>query len=277
MPSALSRRMADRALDAGIDVVQGVGDLYWVWQKLVHHVPVLNLNILTTGDSEVQVRAVEFMKLLPKVKRVTVKRVHQDIYNRVCVSRRQVKEVTDVGGEYAVNRPLEEGIRLEDIDPGVSVEWTPGFKIPTSQLWRHSILYVSGSKPGHTEVWSAAQWAELYAGLKLPGPHLLLGAPYDRHALLEVQAQLARRGIRAEIGTDNGPEASIRLIRDANFFVGYQSGLNIIADAYDVPQVMVYFPHLKPMLYTWCKPGHAGRLFKAFTFDQTPDEVLHEL
>lgn len=277
MPSALSHRLRDRALQAGIDTVQGVGDTRWVWQKLYHHVPVLNLNILTTGEAGLQQRAVEFLRLLPKVERVTVKRVSQDTYNRVCALRRPVLDVAESAGEYAVNFPLEQGIRLEDIDPGAAVEWSPGFRVASESAGRFSILYVSGSKPEHTEVWSAEQWAMFYAELNLPGPHLLLGAPYDRMALLEVQAALLKLGVEARVETGLSPADSIRIIRDAQHFVGYQSGLGIIADAYDVPQIMVYFPHLRPMLYTWCKPGHAGSLFRAYTFDQRPEEVLHEV
>lgn len=276
MPSALSIRLDERARAKGIDVVQGVGDLYWVWQKLVRHVDVMNFNILTTSDAQLQTRAIDFMRLLPKVGRISTKRVSQNEYDNVCRLRVPVGGIVELRcSQYSVNNYLENGIRLEAIDPAYEVEWTPGFRITAPPAIRSNILYVSGSKPDHSDVWTPKQWAYLYSRLS-DEPVILLGAPYDEWVLLQVATELDKLKIKSRVQTNYSPEDTIRHIRDAKLFVGYQSGLNIIADAYDVPQVMVYFPHLRPMLNTWCKPGHAGKLFKAFTFDQSPEEVANE-
>jgi hypothetical protein len=66
----------------------------------------------------------------------------------------------------------------------------------------------------------------------------------------------------------------VDILQRSEFFIGYQSGLNILADNLDTPQMMLYFDNLKPMLYTWCKKENIKTKFFATVFSQTPKDAI---
>lgn len=261
-----------------VDTVQGLGDLIWVLQKLTLHYERINLNVLHVSDHPVQFRAWRFMELLKPVGRITYKPVTQEQYDAVA----QGRFVTPLGVReavpYAVNRPLELGTRLEAIDE-YPVDWglrfdVPSFRKPVSP---YMLVYISGSK--NIRTWSPSQWirfvAQAVSLYNTPPRIVMLGAEYDRVPLKLVGTALEGMQLDVDYAIGLDPAGAVALIRDASLLLGYQSGLNVVADMYDVPQVMLYFPALAPMRYTWCKPSHqAWDIFKAFTFDQTPGQIL---
>ena len=74
------------------------------------------------------------------------------------------------------------------------------------------------------------------------------------------------------------PAQACHVIQHARAFIGYQSGLSILADNFDTPQVMLYFDILERLMYAWPKPGNiANRSYRPFLFAQTPTEVAAQL
>ena len=43
------------------------------------------------------------------------------------------------------------------------------------------------------------------------------------------------------------------IIKNSSYFIGYQSGLCIISDNFDIPQTMMYFNNLGKLMYSWPK------------------------
>lgn len=246
-----------------IDTVQGVGDIFWVYQKLSPHCDLINFNLLITAPDPVQERAKPFIDLLPKVGAVVFKQVPGDEYVRAARCRPLIHETTD-GCVYAVNNYLESGTRLDDIDG--DVEWAVQFNVSPLRVreGRYVCMYVSGSPRHYHDKFTPVDWAELFVKLNIPDDLVLVGAEYDRWMLDEVGAELTKRAVAFETCIAQPAETIIRLLRDARLMIGFQSGLNVIANNYGVPTIMVDFNHLRPMARTWCRPGtpFAGYVFE---------------
>lgn len=260
--------------------VQGIGDIFWVYQKLAPHFDEINIEIMVTNDLDVvQVRGKPFCELLPKAGTVKAVLVSHEKYAEIASARFNLKNILDKGVQkffYAVNKPLEIGIRIEDIDPDVELERTVSLKgVPDSvEKGDYLCAYVSGNK--WDKSWSDKKWAANIAlmanALKL-NTIKMTGAQYDAASQEKIAFALSDLGYNIQLTAGRLDLVdSIDLIRRSRFFFGYQSGLNILADNYDVPQAMVYFDFLRPMMNTWIKPGTFGvtHFAQCFGDDFTP-------
>lgn len=267
-----------------IRTVQGVGDIFWVYQKLAPYVDAIDLSITILRHDEVQRRAVAFVKLMPKVRSVDFELQQPWVYHQLAQSYTRLDQVLQSGGAYACNARLEQGVRLEAMDPGFDPQWDVPLLVPEERYLpgEYVAAYVSGNK--HDSSWDDDVWADFIAGVVWAKGLtrqrvVIVGASYDAGRANSVADKLHRvHSVGATAAIDLPAAEVVRVLRDASFFIGYQSGLNVLADNYDTPQVMVYFPHLRKMMNTWCKPGHAeSGVFRAFTFDQRPAEIISAL
>ena len=260
-----------------INTVQGIGDIFWVYQKLAPYFDVINLVICCIGFSNVQIRAKAFCKMLPKVVGIEYRQVGPMVYHQLACKRCTLASVLTSKGavDYAVNAPLEIGIKLRDIDPGSRIEEFVNLGLP-AQVQRTDQLCVFVAGSSGNEVWNVEQW--LVAIKKLADKMqtksiVLIGADWDKVIQAQVLAGLAGYRVTNHVGT-LGLADSVNVIRQSKFFIGFQSGLSVIADNYDVPQLMMYFKKLEPMMYSWCKPANIKTKFHAATFADNFDTVL---
>ena len=262
-----------------INTVQGIGDIFWCYQKLAPYFDTINLRILCVDNGPIQQRAKEFCTMLPKVGTVEYACVPHQVYNKLAAGSYSLAHVLQANGtrvDYAVNAPLEKGVRLRDIDAGSNLEEFVDLGLPVHVPREDFLcLFVAGSK--NSRVWKPEQWVS--AAVKLSArignqAIALIGANWDKNIQAHISMALRRQGFTvANYVGQLGLADSVDVIRRARFFLGYQSGLNVIADNYDVPQLMVYFQHLEPMMYTWPKPANVGTRFHAGTFAQ-PDGLV---
>lgn len=268
-----------------VRTVQGIGDLFWVYQKLAPHFDTINLDILCIGTSPVQQRAQAFCAMLPKVRHVAYRVVRPTEYQRVAQTTFALADVIRAAPgavDYAVNAPLERGRALRELDDGAAIEEFVDLRgVPTAAPPREDYLcvFVAGAKAA--TVWQPAQWApviERLAGRMGTRRIVLVGAAWDIPVQDLIQSMLQRRRyvVTSQVASLD-LAGTLDVIRRARFFLGYQSGLNVLADNYDVPQLMLYFPPLRPMLYTWAKPANVGTRFHAMTFADNPAPVVDAL
>jgi len=258
---------------ANLTVPQGIGDIFWIIQKYHHHYDVINLNIAVVKTSEIQLRAVDFVKLFPKVGNVDFEVMSGSDHKKLVQYDGKMVQ----SGNYGCNMPLERGIRLEDIDPDIEVAWDLELAIGKNPLHidtDYLVLYVSGhSRNSRKDLWSVDQWidfiCDFYSHKWVDLPLVLLGAEYDRDVLEEIKAKVP---MTTHLAIAFDPAEVLAIIRDALYFIGYQSGLGILADNLDTPQLMMYFEKLSKMMNTWHKPDSVG--FEAATFDMNPKDVL---
>jgi ADP-heptose:LPS heptosyltransferase len=264
-----------------VDTVQGIGDIFWVYQKLAPYFERINLNILVVDHRPVQHRSERFCQLLPQVDKVRFVQVPGRQYMQVAQARYLMRDVitNHLSGPqpYAVNAPLEVGINLRDIDPGYEVESFVDMGLPR-EVAREDYLcvFVAGAKSG--TVWKPARWSPVIHNLarRLGTSKVrLIGAAWDTEVQAEIHQHCKALDVRSHVGADLVD--TIDIIRRSRFFLGYQSGLNVLAENYDVPQLMVYFAKLAPMLYTWCKPSSVRTTFHATTFADDVERVVESL
>ncbi len=265
-----------------INTVQGIGDIFWVYQKLAPYFDTININILCLQPTTVQLRAESFCKMLPKVGAVTHTQVSRDAYKSVTEGVFKLSDVMNASGpvNYAVNAPLERGINLRHIDPETQIEEFVDLGLPKYvEPDNYICVFVSGQQ--HSLCWTPSQWVQTIKKLAI---HLktkrivLVGAEWDLGVQTEIYCALLfdEYQVTNHTGRLNIAD-SINVIRKSMFFVGFQSGLNVIAENYDVPQLMLYYKSLEKMLYTWCKPANVKTVFNAATFDQDADAILDGL
>ncbi len=262
-----------------INTVQGIGDIFWVYQKLAPHFDTINMNVLCVDTGPVQLRAQAFCRMLPKVGTVNYVKVPGEAYHKVAQTTYRLPIANGRVVDYAVNAPLEIGINLRDIDPGAAIEEFVDMGLPaTVERGDYLCAFVAGAK-GPT-LWPPEQWGLAIRKLMVPldvKRVVLIGAEWDRAVQNEVYAYLRRKGIECTNKVGLGLADSIDVIRRARFLFGFQSGLNVIAENYDVEQLMVYFAKLRAMQYTWCKPASVRTRFHAMTFDDNVDEAIAAL
>ena len=257
--------------DLTITTVQGIGDLFWCYQKLSPLYPGIHFNVLTIDNGcKIQTRASEFLTLLPKHRATKFTQVDLDTYNRVTAIKPTLPDPHGrIWFEYAVNAWLESGVSLYEIDQAPVEQRVEliGVREPARQV-ESICVFVAGHKGMDLPVWKPHQWAD---ACELMAKHFgadgfdFIGADWDHPQAQEVIECLRQRGWPSEnLCGRMGIAESLYYMRSSKAFLGFQSGLGILAENYDVPQLMVYFDHLEAMMHTWKKPGSTS--FHATTF-----------
>lgn len=255
-----------------VRVPPGIGDIFWTYQKLSLHFDAIHYIIATISNTPVQQRALEWLKLFPKVKSARCEIVDGDTYVSLL---HDYFTFPKTNADYSCNRWLEDGVRLDAIDE-YEVEWnvpvrTEPFKLPFE---KYLLLHVSGTAK---QLWTATDWTrcvDLFCrrwGKELSV--ILIGAEFDRVIMEQVSKGLGQH----QIFMQEKPAKVLHLIRQCHFFIGHQSGLSILADNFDIPQLMVYYPHLAKMQSAWCKRENLNRIHHTTTYDFSPEQVIAEL
>lgn len=284
----------------------GIGDLVWVYQKFANHVDGINFNIAQLNrkagdatDAKLQTRATEFLKLLPKVTNVGTVDVSASAYERLAHNYFPMSPIMDLfkqGSDgpfdYACNGPLDNGIRIEDIDKEYSVQTDVPILCTYAPLafpiGEFITVYVSGSTRFPEvrrlcQLWTEDVWAQFirlfYDKYKLNNPILIIGASYDREAAVLLEQNLKNYGIRTHTYIDSQAYNITYILKNSVCFIGYQSGLNILADILDVKQIMLYFPKFESgLINSWCKlRNKENGIYNADFFSKTPAQVLDKL
>lgn len=266
-----------------IRTVQGVGDIFWVYQKLSPYFDKINLVICVVNmNCDVQKRSLPFVKTLPKIQLVKFLLVSSDEYQRIANIHKTLFQVFNECAnkvfpiEYAVNGWLEDGVRIDDIDPKFRIEEYVNLKetpvdIPYDE---YIILYISGNKI--TQEWGPKKYATLiyntYTKYNKSYPIILLGAKYDLKHLTIANNELTKYGYSTKLMIDYKFEEVNYIIKHSKYFIGYQSGLCILADNYDIPQTMLYFNFLDKVMFSWPKIKNINaNIYNAFKFNENID------
>lgn len=278
--------------DIILNVPQGIGDIFWVYQKFAPHFDRIHINITGTEMNVVQRRAADWLRLWPKVGRVAFKVVPGAEYEGIVQATHSTRYVLDTYSpehkefNFAANRPLETGVRLEDIDPGLEVAVdVPVTATECPLIYPEFVAaYVSGGTKQlgaiQKGVWDMGRWARLLLGVydrfNWTLPMIFVGASYDQEVTMGLVRALKSRGRDCHAYIDSYPANVLYILKRAKCFLGYQSGLNIMADNLGTKQLMLYYKELEPMMYSWCKKEHIGTTFQANTFDKSVEQVLDE-
>lgn len=267
----------------------GVGDIFWTYQKLAPHFDEIHYQVACTEINKIQQRSKTWLELFPKVKSSKFVVVDGETYYRVVSGyfslRRLMQRWADGESliEYGCNHWLEDGTRLDEIDRGYGLDWdvpllSQEFKLPYKD---YLVLYASGSAKARPEVWRPEQWIECVKAFcdkagKLPV--VVIGAKYDQDVTEKLHKELEDHNFYAKMLIDQKPAKVVYLLQQCKFFFGYQSGLNIVADNFDVPQLMLYYPHLSDMQKSWAKKKNlVNGIHNTAIFTEKPTEIAERL
>ena len=274
--------------DITLNVPQGIGDVWWIYQKFSPYAERINFNVFITHNNRVQERAVEWLKLLPKVQNVgTIIASGRHITDFVKM-KPHIGEVlnrwarTEYEVEYCCNKWLEDGVRLDAIDPDWEIEWNIDIKrsrfedLEISQ--GYTVLFMCKGTKEAKDTWSLHDWERFCCLFLGDRKVIIIGAVYDDGIANNMRDRLIRNGFDAPTYfVGRSPKDVISLIEHASLFIGFQSGLNVIADNFNVPQLMMYFEYLEAMKTTWVHPDHVDTIFVPALFSESPEEVAKRL
>jgi hypothetical protein len=251
-----------------IIVPSGLGDIYWVCQRLVPAIgDKLDIVIAHSDDgSPLSNRSVPWLQSFPFIASVTTQYMPTHEYNQILDHTDLTPILNDPTGthSYALNRPLEQGIKLADIDSH-PVNWKLPLTITPWELPypKYQCLFVSTLGP-----WKPLKWAHLANQSQLPS--ICLGCSWDRKPLEDVVRHLEQPYHRM---IDQPPAAVLHALQNASLYIGFQSGLNIMADRLSIPQIMMYFASLRRMAGTWNNPQNTNHY--DYCWHDNFEQILH--
>lgn len=288
------REVTERGIigdEVTIRTVQGLGDIIWVYQKFAPYFRKLNFTIYITKDGdEVQRRCADWMRIFEQTGNVDFEVVPSKVYHKAAHHFYRLQDSLDdykAGRpvEYAVNGWLDNGIKLDEIDPGAVVArdiniMQAATPLPSNYLAlyvSHGSTIAANQKNPRLGVWSCQQWAEFInnfvdrVGEKIP--IVLLGASFDQSAI-DAMSKLLNPKHDVHVMIGQPPDAVSGALANAKFFIGYQSGLSVVADTLGTNQIMLYCNCLRPMLNAWCRPEHIGTKYHAGCFEDDTAAII---
>jgi hypothetical protein len=264
-----------------INTVQGIGDLMWVYRKLAPIYDKIHFNVMVVDHNPIQHRGEEFLKTLDKCSGVSFEQVSRLHYKVLAQDRGVI--VDQPHYDYAINAWLEDGVHLDDIDSNpVLWDLNLGSKRVAGLPPDYLLVYISGNKgeTGCGTQMDDKDWVEL---ISMVARHkdfktiLFTGAKYDEQKMLGVISLLRKAGFNCHLMLTPIRETMF-LIKNARFFVAYQSGLCMLSEELGTPTLMVWFPFLKKMQTTWIRKANIEKkLIKHCYFDMGVAEMFDQV
>jgi ADP-heptose:LPS heptosyltransferase len=281
-----------------LKVPQGVGDIFWIYQKFAPYFDKINFHIgrVPCNDNKIATRAISFLKLLPKTGDVQNCAMSDKEYTKMIETEYKIEKILadyEKGIDtflYACNKPLEKGTRIEKIDENHLIEKNVEIKCDYAPLKynekKYVCVYISGTEKNNHSLkvneWGFENWVKFirlfYAKYSLKCPIIFVGASYDKETMNMMENKLKAFSIQSHSYCDSFAGNVTYIIKNSICFIGFQSGLNILADNLDTKQIMMYFPFLEKMQYAWAKQENIdNNTYNSCMFNQKPEDVVSKL
>jgi hypothetical protein len=263
-----------------VNTIQGIGDTLWVYRKLSPLYDKINFNIIVVDDSKVQQRSKDFLLSLDKTKSVNFSLAFEERYHNLVSSYGVIKD--EPVYDYSVNAWLETGTHINNIDSN-PVDWDINLKVtPVDNLpEKYLLVYISGSSR-HDNLYQLTDdhWMKLIistAILKGLDEIIFIGAEYDRWKISAIVDMLKPTPLKCQIMLLDLPR-SCYIIKNAEYFIAYQSGLCMLAEELGTETFMVWYPMLLRMQTTWIRPENIEkRLFRHGYFNQSFNGMMNTI
>lgn len=254
-----------------IGIPPGVGDMHWVLTMLESFKEKNSISKLkvvidrnpTLGYSR------DFLRLVPFIDEVDDGRKHLPFKFSIAGGDGEPLQQRINGVDYLIeyNSRLEHGVRIEDVLPEYDINFNypiknpPGAKSFASlikegvggKLYLFYASSVGGNRNWCQGMWEPRDWVRL-AEIIFDATQrriILMGAQWDGAYAAMVKRLDVRNCIHNFVGKTSISEA-LGLLRQANFMVGFLSGLVILATRFKIPCVS-FWPTLKQAPH-WCDP-----------------------
>lgn len=278
-----------------VTVPQGLGDIWWVYTRLAPYKESITFRVIDPNDAPRSIvrraeSTIGALRYVEKLEYVYYRHGRDDgwLYEKRPLKPLIEAARTPQGTAWCANPWLEAGVPLEEIEPDEPVFWDlPVPRQPVPKLFPGSFLvaYASGDSVRHRticeKVWPPEAWASVVErvcynhGVGTSVPVVVLGSDFDWPVTALISEELRNKGFRVASMSDVPLNQIAWLMENAAGFVGYQSGLSILAEAAGVPaQAIVYFPRIARMGDAWVRPERRGTTaIQCFDFSQDPITV----
>lgn len=245
----------------------GIGDFLWLAMKLINTGERFNIIMPDTAPQ----RGHQLAELLPDlINKITYQSGWS--YNKIRHLNAQRHHGTwdKIKGDTFVleaNSHLEAGRRIERFLPDLPTTYRlPYPSNPCNYPSDLIAIYTSAySNARHWGMWGADQWNELLD--RLSKQYILIGAPYD------VGIDLSHRtDVVSSVGEPL--PVVVEILKRSKYFVGFPSGLSILAETIGTPNFMHYPEHLAKMVNAWADPARIDKEYIG-RVNATVDEVYN--
>lgn len=274
-----------------ITVHPGIGDISWVYSKLVSCGRPLRLRIAEDRKTK---RSLPYVDLLPNVESAE----YGDMGDYIPLSKSwnayygEFMEAEAEGKELMIsaNNWLEKGNRLEGYMPDLETDFH--YEITTSPRDLDDAVHMlpAGKKVGiYTSSmggavgwngWEREEWTDFGRRLHKDYPGVtvvLMGAKWDIDLSGLVAGGLAHYGVPYVNLCGRTPmPLAVEILKQLDWFVGFASGMGVLSNVLWKPCCMLYPDHLVKLMDAWpCPVTLATGYYKGLLW-QRPADVLRE-
>lgn len=288
------KAIEDRALrELSIVTHPGIGDFSWIYSKLVHSPYPLRIRIAEDAKTE---RALPYVKLLKNIEHVEYGE-KQDYFVLKDAWNAYFGDFLDAAerGEdlyISANNWLEEGNRLEEFMPDLPTEFH--YEIRTTEddefiaeryLPEGSVYFgIYTSSQGGVNSWNAwsrFEWMDFVKRVRNEYPHVvfvLVGAKWDMDLTDRFSGDLRREGIEHINLCGKTPMGvCVEVLKRLAYFAGFASGMGILSNVLNRPQLMLYPDHLEKLMTSWPCPVSLGFGSHQYSLWARPSRVFHQI
>lgn len=271
-------------------VPAGIGDFSWIWVKLS-----------TIKDVEWEVyspdcypqRTKEFCDLLENVQGGLGKHTYQDILlqERRFHPLRTWQDYQNAFGEDIIyiqsNKHLEQGKPLRDWLPDLDCNFHYKLNLKEQVMQE---LKINGPLFGfHTasmqgirnwNAWMPETWVEFLKQVYKEFPDftfIALGGYWDVDTIQEIKGLLKDDFPLIDLVGKTTISDAIRILNKLDYYVGFSSGLNCLANVLNKPCTALWPKHQRQLMYSWADPESVVRRdYMGFTYD-SPERIFNRI
>lgn len=255
----------------------GIGDQHWCIQFAYPFAKIRNSKIDWKVQDHNPKRTKEFLNLIDITNSVEyIKNDYPEWFDYHKPFEEQVIE--DKVNPIIVNNWLDQkGIRVERCykkSPSVTeypiiipTKYINQVKELKEKLNNNYIVFYTSSKRNNDRL-NSYRYANIAESIIDKTTPILIGKEWDNDMLYEITGDLDNRGYKRDKDyyyfLDYPIAFILELIKQSKMLFGYQSGLHIMADVFNTPFYMLYFPHLKAMVGKWIKKKNKQQSVETF-------------
>ena len=271
-----------------IRVPAGIGDISWIYSKLVNLDEKINWHISQDNPQ----RSMDFVNLLPMTEKAQyITENFHSIVNHclpATITKEKLLNLTRTSIQnIACNRFLEKGNSLNSFIPELYTEYH--YEINTSdqdkefglslKKYGTNLIGIYTSNYHNNTIWGGwhiHEWKHFIQQLHnnmLNLTFIFLGATYDKELPEDITKLLSGINIINICGQTTIGQC-IETIKNLKYFISYPSGLAVISNVINTPVMMFYPKHLEKLINTWPDPVTIkNKTYKGCTFP-TPEQAV---
>jgi ADP-heptose:LPS heptosyltransferase len=272
-------------------VPSGIGDFSWMWNKL---------STIKDATWEIYVpdsypqRTKQYIDLLPNAKGMLGNHDYRDIitWGSAKGAKTWEQTVKNFGdGEYIylqANEHLGQGRLLEDWMPDLGSDFHYKFNFNTKEphfldpdSGPYMTIHMASMRGIRAwKAWMPESWVAFFELIHKDFPDftfVLMGGIWDEDTALEVVGLSNNKFNIIDLTGRTKITDAIRVIDNSIYYVGYSSGLGVIANVLNVPSVSLWPVHQAELMYSWPDPETVrNRDYMGFVYD-APERIYNRI